>query len=250
MNQNSPLASKKILIAASATVILTLLGIVVATFLPKNTNPYGDQISIVNYKDEIKNLPDDREQAITAALYNTVRLNSDVDKAAIGSASIRAESSTQEYKEKGETYQGTFIVDLENIRQSYLVTYSYSRNSASNAGYSVTITCLPEDKLIYENFSCIDTLQQEVGDTDPIIKFLPHTALTYEIKPDSTSGELILIVDLKIPEIDLSGNKASRQQTVTLYKNEVHSWIQSHGLDPNRYTISYNYSDSGILLRP
>lgn len=226
-------------------IILGIIGTLITLLAPKESNPYGKNIPISNYKDEVKNLPYEREQAISAALYNTVKLNGVDDEKLINHAIIRAGSTIQEYKEKGETYKGGFIVDMETIRQSYQVTYSYSKRETNNSGYSVVITCLPKDKLIYGDFSCTDLLRKESGTTDPIIQFLPYSALTYSITPDSTSGSLVLRVTLKIPDIDLSGDKASKKQTITLYKDEVKSWIRSHGLSPDSYTIIYNYTDDG-----
>lgn len=232
---------------------LLLLGAIIwfVSHNADNQEPDG-QTPIREYDQQIKNLPANYKSGIEGALRDMIAYNNAESSTAdrVSDAVIRDGSATQREAIKGDRYEGQFIVDIESLRQSYLVQYEYSRLPEKDAqsGYPVLVTCLPENKLIYGDFICRErytTADEKVR--DPIVSKLPHATLSFRLSADATGEELILRAELRIPAMDLSGDARSRRQAVTLYKREVTNWMESEGFDPADYTITYNYLNDGRL---
>src|SRR5690606_34180751 len=109
---------------------------------------------------------------------------------------------------------------------------------------------VPEKDVIYDDFKCKGTLAEENFEVqDALVSYLPYSTLSYKIWADITSGDLIINADLRIPTVDLSSDEATRRMVVAHYKKSVTDWITSKELDASKYTINYNYSDTGEKLR-
>ncbi|MEV8358478.1 hypothetical protein [Microbacterium sp. NPDC076895] len=243
---------KRIVIAGAVLLVLLFIGLVIWLWPRGEDNQYGEGVEIGGYSGQVNNLPSDYLDGFEAALLKMVRYNgiSDAEASDIRDATIRDGSAKQTYLDgKGTGYSGSFIVDIASIKQSYEIQYEYAapNTGVTTSGYPVLVNCLDTDQLIYGDFGCKNLYAAESEDLDPLVSHLPYKNLTYQINADSTAGgdKLRLNVKLSIPDIDLSGDEASRRQTITLYKAEVTKWISSQGVDPANYDIHYNYSDTG-----
>ena len=252
--QQQGLSQKKalLLIIAGMGVLIAVVALIFLV-LQKDENQYGKFIRIQNYDAKVKNLSGEMRDGMEASLYNAVVKNVDpsTDATKIRDAVIRDDSDTQEYDRRTTIYSGNFIVDMESIKQSYSIQYSYSKDENANVGgYPIIVSCLPKEKLIYGEFKCTDLASTQSTDDDMILQYLPYENFTFKLTPDATQGDkLVLIADLDIAEIDLKGNAASRTETVAMYKQEVIDWIASKGIDPAKYEIQYNYDDAGNMTR-
>lgn len=254
MNPSSDNRLRNIIIVS--LILLVAVGIVITIFsLFSNKNPYGEGIKIQNYNDKVKNLSKDYENNISTSLYDIVKHNSssEINNQEIKDAYIREKSDVQNEVTENIRYQGSFIVDIDSLKQSYKVQYSYStkENDTFVSGYPILLGCVDPGEVIYEYFKCKELIEVEknIQEENAIVNFLPYTTLSYEIRADLTSGSLVIYADLRIPAIDLSGDTASKQQTVRLYKKQVTDWIKSQGFNPTDYTIEYNYTDNGDLIQ-
>lgn len=249
MNQQEKQLRLIIIISIAVLVVLGIIVTIVA--LLNNKNPYGESITIQNYDQKVKNLSQDYEDNISASLYKIVDLNTeaDVNGAEVKDAFIREGSEVQNEVLKGQRYQGSFIVDIDSLKQSYNVQYAYSTRDGDSfiAGYPILLSCVQPDKVKYDGFDCKDLIetQSSTQQLDALVNFLPHSTLSYSLKADATGDEFVVHAKLNIPEVDLKGDAASRQQTVQLYKSLVTDYIRSNGFDPEKYTIEYNYTDDG-----
>lgn len=243
--------NRNVIIIGMVVGVVALLGIIISLISYNlSRNPYGKSISINNYDAIVKNLSTEYKNSITASLYNVVERNSSAETASsVRDAYIRSDSAEQEVVKPNEQYAGSFIVDIESIKQSYFVQYAYSVNAMDSikSGYPILVSCLPKDKLIYGDFSCKNVHDSESeNSSDPIIDMLPKTTLSYKLYADTTSGKLLLKAELRIPSSDLAGaDQATRLQVINLYKNEVKIWMKNNGFDPSKYTIVYNYDETG-----
>lgn len=248
-----PQVNKKrlwLIFGIAAVVMIGLVAGAAAIYNALHKPTYGTGgVAITNYDKKVKNLPDDRKQSIEAALRNTIKLNlpNDTSMPNIDDATIRDGSEQQTELIKNTRYKGTFIVDIASIKQSYRVNYTYSSDPHDSfaVGYPVNITCLTTSELKYGDFQCKSVTSEESKGVDPIVGLLPHTTLSYNLRADSTSGNLILYARLDIASVDLKGDVASKQRAIAMYKKEVTDWISQQGLDPSKYTIKYNYDDNG-----
>lgn len=245
-----PISRKKAVVIIVGIFALFIAIISLIMFLTQsNENQFGKFIRIQNYDQKVKNLPSDMRDAMESHLYTIVVKNVDksVDAAAIKDAYIRENSDTQSYSQRTTVFDGEFIVDMESIKQSYRVQYSYSQeNTIDVGGNQVVITCLPEEELKYGPFPCTDLVSEQSSDNDVLLQYLPYENFSFKLSPDATQGdELVLVATLDIPQIDLTGSAESNAQVVALYKKEVTDWIKSKGVNPTKYEIQYNYDAAG-----
>ncbi len=237
-------------------IFLLCVGIIIAlvlVFQGKPQNQFGDLIRIQNYDQKVKNVSSDMRDATESYLYKIVKENkeSSFDATTVNDARIRENSDSQDFSQTENVYSGEFIVDMESIRQSYRVQYSYSSNedNATVGGNPVVISCLDDDQLKYGAFDCKDFVSAQSASNDVILQYLPFQNFSYKITPDSTQGDtLVLKVRLTIPDSDLKGDAASRLSVIDMYKQEVIDWIRSKKADPSDYTITYNYDAAGNFI--
>ena len=75
----------------------------------------------------------------------------------------------------------TFILDIKSLKQSYDVSYGWTDTlDASNNSLTENISyvkCLPDNKLIYGDFNCVDFDSVIDTPSDPIIKHLPYSTV-------------------------------------------------------------------------
>lgn len=244
---------RNIIIVGVVVFVLIGIGLTIASIL-SNQNPYGKAIKIQNYSAKVKNLSKDYENNISSALYDIVNLNreDEFEGRDVKDAFIRDSSEVQNEALANVRYQGSFIVDIASLEQSYKVQYSYStrENDPFIAGYPILLSCVDKADVKYENFDCKDLVsrsEESDGTTvsDPLINSLPYSTLSYGLLADTTSGSLVLKAELRIPESDLRGDLGSKQEVVRNYKRMVTDFIRTRGFDPAKYTIDYNYTDNG-----
>lgn len=245
--------SKKQLIIIGVIVGIILVGfIILIAFLFRDTgkNQFGERIRIQNYDEIVKNTSDDTRDAIESYLYNIVKMNKEKDFNAttVKDAYIRKDSASQNYVQMDRYYSGDFIVDMESIKQSYWVQYTYALDESNPkvSGSPVVISCLPENLLKYGPFDCKDLVSDQGAANDVLLQYLPYQNFSFRITPDATRGErLTMIVRLSIPQLQLKGSAETRRNAVAQFKGQVESWIISKGGDPASYDYEYNYDDNG-----
>jgi len=235
------LNSKQKIIILSVVVVFVILFI--ALIFIKPGSKYGDFIRINKYDTYIPNLPDDRREALNASLYNILKLNSNNDIKSISDANIREYPIQYNYDEDTKVHSGSFIVDVQSVNQSYLMSYRWSSGSQSShlSGYTATAACLQPDKLIYGSFKCKDdfTNSQITNERDPIIEFLPYSTFNYTISASTDKkGEVELNVIIFLYSADT--RNGGREAAIAKYKTEVVNWIKSKKLNPENYLINYS----------
>jgi hypothetical protein len=236
----------------SAVVIITIIIAIIVQLSPKNE--YGEGIKIQNYDQKVKNVSQQLHDGTEASLFNVVKKNvpEDTNPAKIKDAFIRDNSNSQDYDKDNDIYSGKFIVDIDSIKQSYLIQYTYIKNENNSEGLTnrVVVSCVNEEDVKYKSFKCTDYVSTQATQNDTILQYLPFSNFSFKIAADTTAGDdkMILLVELRIPESDLKGDAASKQAVVAMYKKEVTDWLQSKSLDPTQYTYEYNYDNNGNLL--
>lgn len=254
--QYDPVKRRRLIIIIVSVVVIAIISIVTAILLRGDPeNQFGKFIRIQNYTQKIQNSPGEVRDATESSLYNTVNLNKngqDFNPSNIKDAFIRDSSDKQTVSDSTNVISGSYIIDMQSIKQSYRVQYSFAPTETNRnvGGSPVVITCLDEADLIYGKFTCVDLVQKQTSKDDVILQYLPFQNFTFKISPDATKNKekLTLTVDLTIPEVDLKGDVATNRQTVQMYKDEVLKWIRSKSVNPDDYIIEYNYDDNGNLI--
>jgi hypothetical protein len=241
MNQLSK--KQKIIIAL---IVITLIGLLVLSyFLTRPVSVYGSGISVSGYDKYISNLPADRRDSINTALYKIVKDNSNNSNVAVKDASIRSGSVTYNYDKTTNVNSGSFIVDMQSIKQSYLITYEWSTdsNNPDLSGYSSTASCLPIDKLMYGDFSCQDSFSSSdnTKNRDPILDLMPYSTFNYVVTANTNDPNKVEL-DANIILYSADTRDGNRDKSITNYETEITDWIKSKGLNPTDYLINYTIS--------
>lgn len=92
------------------------------------------------------NFPENIKQAISEQLYNIVALNTK-NETIIKNSGAKIQKDSLKENNSQNIQAGNFIINLENLNQSYRVYYEFDTNNKTTSGYPVTIECL-------DNSSC------------------------------------------------------------------------------------------------
>lgn len=253
--QQQPISRKRaVLILAALLAVLGIIIWLVSLGLHNDTNQFGKFIKIQNYSSKVKNLNSNARDAMESYLYNVVVKNKIAEKDAsrVSDATIREGSDSQKYNSQTTVYDGSFIVDMQSIKQSYNVQYSFSRDKTQYdlGGNQVVVSCLPEKDLKWGPFDCTDLVSEQSAQYSEVLAYLPYENTSFKLSPDATRGDfLTIVVTLHIADIDLSGDQSQDAAAVAMYKGEVKKWFDARNLDMSKYTFDWNYNDQGQLIR-
>ena len=158
--------------------LVVTVGLVVLSFWPRARSGSSTDISppaqkgptttvIDNYADYVKNLSDKTRTEIESTLYWTISDNLHGQNPPTSGAVIRKNSYKQDFTNVArQIYLTSFIVDLENIKQSYRVNSYYSPLPPEITGlvdYTTLVLCLDTADLVYGEFDCTDRIKMEQG---------------------------------------------------------------------------------------
>lgn len=238
---------KPALIAGSFLFLLLIVIGILGALGVFDRNPYGAEIKIENYNHYLKKSPKDTRYAVFTSLYNTVSLNTTnppQTNAVIREGSFTS-TTTQDPSEIPYEYT-TFLIDIEELQQTYSAQVSWSNNPDANlGGYPILITCPSEDQLIYPAFDCKDSLSEDPVSVlyakYPILNSLPldisyyndnysvftHYNINYKTNTDYTDLHLIIT------------EYTAHSKELALAK------IRELGYNPDDYKIEYVDATSG-----
>ena len=186
-----------------------------------------EKINITNYNDYAQDLPPQQRNGIDEALYRAVEMNlSDGEKIVTTSASIRNSTAQNSYNKSTDVISGSFIVDLEGIRQSYEVFYDWSneKDNPNTSGTPIAVNCISSvsDK-IYKDFSCRDGSE---ASGLPLENQLPYTDI---------NGPFKVIYMYKQGNTDVIGVTNSTPNG----RKKAIEWLKSKNIDPSSVIINY-----------
>lgn len=184
-------------------------------------------IHINNYGTYINDLPSEQQNAIDTTLSNAVTFNLVQNEKMIPStASIRGDTVSNTYSSSTNVHSGRFIVDLNNIRQSYAVSYDWSddENNPNASGYPVVVACLSsDDSVIYKDFEC----KSGTAATNlPLEYELPYTDINGPFRIQylyTDKGHVVIGIDNATPD----GRKKALK------------WLRSKNINPADIIINY-----------
>lgn len=224
------------IILLSIFAVIVLLIITLTQLFRKN--PYGEQIKINNIEQYYKSFPNDTKDSVFNTLYNVASINNPDTKLPKSGAKIRDGSTTGNYNKNTNIYIDSFIVDIEELQQSYVFQVTWSPNQDNpyleNVSYPVLATCPKTDQIIYNSFTCIDGFSNNGIYDDPIFSILPINIAYYEnnysvytaydIIAEVTDDKLTIIINDKT-----GGNR-----------NAALNSLKEKNINPDDYAIVYN----------
>jgi hypothetical protein len=87
---------------------------------------------------------------------------------------VRNGSASKEHNAVEGIETGSFIVDIESLKQSYGVQFTWVVEETSNYdnGYPVIVRCLSQEEQIYDFDNCVNMFEDD-SEKYPITKDLP-----------------------------------------------------------------------------
>lgn len=160
-------------------------------------NPNGIETKIDNYNQYLKDAPKNTRYNLFTSIYTTLQSNG-VEHPPKSGALIRNDSFDSKLQDDGIHYN-TFMIDIEEVQQSYYAQVSWSNdNSIDVGGYPILLTCPTQEQLIYPAFDCKDLLNKNpysnIYDQNPLLNDLPVRNLLYNITYDITDDNKSVVV--------------------------------------------------------
>lgn len=217
-------------------IIISILGIA-GVF---NQNPFGASTKINNFNQYYKEVPTERYDAVSAALYTTIGYNIPESEIPTQGAMIRESSITNNYNEESLSTLSTFLVDIESIQQTYQIQMQWSNNpDATMAGYSILVTCPAEDQLIYPSFKCEDMITRDPVSAFfiryPFVNAFPITISQYDANYTTYTNYTI--------DYEAINNYEGIKFTISDYtgnnRDNAINELRKLGIDTTKYEIIY-----------
>ncbi len=220
----------KLMILVGLLVFLLFVGIIIIVSIT-NITP---RLKIDNI-DVVQNLSGDVKDALEIDLYRTVDKNTD-EKVPGSGALVRTDTIVSEYNNSTKVYSGNFIVDIDSLKQSYLVQFEWSKekNNPNLSSTSELISCVREkEKIIYPDFKCEDqfSFNENTDDADIYLNgYLPHIE-------NLSTGETFVVLENGINYLFIQLDSCHNNTLIEEAINKTKAWLNSLGVDPNKFTI-------------
>ncbi len=189
------------------------------------SNKYG-QLKIDNFSDFI-NLPEDGKTEIFQLLYSQVK-NEDGNAPNSG-ATIRQDTIESNYDEKTKIYSGSFVVDIDSVKKTYVVNYVWSDNKDIASDTSINCPTKNIDKY-NTGINCINS-RGETGKN----RLINITPSYIEVKTN-----LKAYVSLKNygnnpndPYLEININSCNDTSIINLTKKTIEDWLDNNYLEKN-----------------
>ncbi len=178
-------------------------------------------------------LDDTKKSVIGGILYDVVSLNN-IDNIQNNKAIIRQNSVHYAYIYDLQIYFLNFIVDLEDLGQSYRIVYRWADeypNKSVPTNEPAMAFCLHKDELIYENFNCKDSYNNygESLVVYDLLRYKDFSNFTVGLSGDIYKGEALNI------HINTISNEES---FVSSAISEVSEYLSSLGFNLNDFEYS------------
>lgn len=221
----------KTIIAALFEVIFIIIAIALLSNLLQPTE-VSAKIHLNNLESTIPEIPKDQREDISRELYNIAAQNTENSKFIKNFGATIRESTIEK-----ESNSGSFIVDIDDLQESYLVQYRLKGDDGKyDSGYPTLITCPKKSLRIYENQSCEDNFSPKT-----LEELLPYSDTT-------SSGQFFSIVKgenfspKKQSIIIMSSICDNYQSTSEEINSKVQAWINDQEIDISKVPITNNFS--------
>ena len=224
----------RFVIVSVAIAGILLIGIIIAALVLTSKNPYGEDEITIDGISNVSNITPDITASVYAQLYKIAKENTKGDLPADIKAKLREGTVEEKYDTDSKTYIGTFIVDLEELKQSYYVGYRYKTTGTTGSGYPVFVSCPPQKYRIYDT-PCSDGISL-YEHADPIFIYAPYDSYEkgFEVKFAREPEDYYDVPELNVYLITCTDTR------IPGLKQKFLDWMTSNGLDPENYTINYS----------
>lgn len=205
-------------------------------------------VDIKGYSSAASDAPKGLEAMVKVSLADIVKKNNP-DKAGLESITpkVRDSSYTATPPNSDGIIQAKFFVDIESLKQSYLVLISYYKDTADKFAGPPSVRCIEnKDDLIYGDFNCQEiTPVDDTLSKDALLSKLPHKDPLYYISGyvDSEGAKHVIV------DIDLNTYSEATRKMFHERKEQSLQWIKSQDVNPDEYLIEWRNLRRTVIER-
>lgn len=235
-------------IALFVTCLLLLIAALVYITIKSASSGTTNPADIEGYSNIAGDAPEGLEAMVKVSVADIIKKNNP-DKAGLGSINpkVRDNSYTATPPNSDGIIQAKFFVDIESLKQSYLVYISYYKEAPDKFAGPPSVRCIEDkDDLIYGDFNCQDI--SPVDDTlskDALLSKLPHKDPLYYISGyvDSEGAKHVVV------DIDLNTYSEATRKMFHERKEQSLQWIKSQNVNPDEYLIEWRNLRRTVIER-
>lgn len=227
---------------------LLFIAAIVYIVIKSTPSDTATPVDIKGYSSAAGDAPKGLEAMVKVSVADIVKKNNP-DKAGLDSITpkVRDNSYTTTPPNSDGIIQAKFFVDIESLKQSYLVYISYYKNTPDKFAGPPSVRCIEnKDDLIYGDFNCQEI--SSVDDTlskDALLSKLPHKDPLYYISGYVDSeGHKHVIVD-----IDLNTYSEATRKMFQERKAQSLQWIKSQSVNSDEYLIEWRNLRRTVIER-
>lgn len=228
--------------------LFLLIALTVYAAIRSASNDTTAPVEIEGYSNAASDAPKGLESMVKVSVTEIIKKNNP-GKNNLDSISpkIRDNSYTSTPPNSDGIIQAKFFVDIESLKQSYMVYISYYANTPDKFAGPPSVRCIDnKDDIIYDNFDCQEI--SPVDDTrsqDALLSKLPHKDPLYYISGYIDSeGVKHVVVD-----IDLNTYSEATRKMFQERKTQSLEWIRAREVDPSEYEIEWRNLRRTVIER-
>lgn len=227
---------------------LLFIAAIVYIVIKSTPSDTATPVDISGYSNAAGEAPKGLESMVKVSLADIIKKNNP-NKAGLDSIApkVRDNSYTATPPNSDGIIQAKFFVDIESLKQSYLVYISYYKDTPDKFAGPPSVRCIEnKDDLIYGDFDCQEI--SPVDDTlskDALLSKLPHKDPLYYISGYVDSeGHKHVVVD-----IDLNTYSEATRKMFQERKEQSLQWIKSQDVDSDEYLIEWRNLRRTVIER-
>jgi len=227
---------------------LLLIAAIVYIAIKSTRSDTATPVDINGYSNVAGEAPKGLEAMVKVSVADIIKKNNP-DKADLDSITpkVRDNSYTTTPPSSDGIIQAKFFVDIESLKQSYLVYISYYKDTPDKFAGPPSVRCIENrDDLIYGDFNCQEI--SPVDDTlskDALLSKLPHKDPLYYISGyvDSEGAKHVVV------DIDLNTYSEATRKMFHERKEQSLEWIKSQNVNPDEYLIEWRNLRRTVIER-
>ena len=215
--------------------LIIIIALAVIFFIYRLNNEPRN-ITITNWDEYASEVPDDFHKAVLESITSVLTNYNNVSIENHYNATIRNDSYMATNSQKNSDITNvSFLVDIEELQQSYQIEFSYNKDNRQNRSSYVSVSCPIFTYIIYPDSKC-RTSESPYSVLDlhylPYDGYLPQSNAKFTIKKQiyGTNG-----AHPKSPYLAVSVNSCDNTTIIQEAKEYIPVWLKERYLNPNDF---------------
>ncbi len=203
-----------------------------------------NRVDVAKGGEVFEGVPVEMQENFRQTLWQVVSNNvANADKSVVDDVVVR-EGSYEKTEDEGMRAVN-FIIDIDSIKQTYVVSIGWSDDVSKYGPNNVSIECPPASQMKYPETEC----KGMYNDTYSLSLYLPHA-----VYPE---GHGVESVEPLAPNYIIHGDETSKTIDVEVsvcdaekYKQEAMEYLKTTPIKLSEYKINYRVNEVDVNCRP